>query len=143
MKYYIDGISDEQWEKNVAAYRREFDRLAHRLPPDVLNVLENGLHDSDVLSISVYNRAASEGRAKIVQVKISNDRYYGNFVHEDVLELTFTYKIRGCSWYGYSCEYAYGEILLEGDVWVHNFTCQDSMEVIIKCKSIGWEDISR
>jgi len=141
MKYFINGISDEQWGKNMIAYWHEFDRISHRLPKGVVNAFKNRfLHDSEIVSIDIFNRLQNKKSAKIVQVKISNDSYSGIFSHEHVFELTYNYAIRDSHDYGYLCEYKYGEILIEGDMWIHSFTCLDSTEVVIKCKKIIWED---
>ena len=141
MKYFVDGISDAQWEKNLVTYWSEFDRISHRLPKNVVSVFKNRfLHDSEIIGINVFHRLQKKERAKIVQVKITNDDYSGTFSHVDVFELSFNYACCDIRWYGYLWEYLYGEILLEGDMWIHNFTCSDSTEVMIKCKKIIWED---
>jgi len=125
-------------------YSSEFDHISHRLPKNVVNAFRNRfLHDSEIVSIDISNRVRNKRIEKIVQVKITNESYSGIFSHLDVFELKLDYTIHGYYVrYGHLCEYLYGEILLEGDMWIHNFTCSDSTEVMIKCKKIIWEDVS-
>ena len=137
LKYFIFGISGEEWRKNMLAYWAEFEKIKHRLPKNGVAAFEHrDLHDSEIKQIS-FKGCIKKIITKNLLVEIENESYAGTFVHEDVKEFSFKY-VSDNKKYSYLCQYLYGEILLDSGLWNHSFICSDSMEVSIRCGKIKW-----
>ena len=137
MKYFIEGISEEQWANNMSLYWKNFDSLKSKLSSETAEIFSSKhLHDSEITAVLFKKEKAQKNNVYDLIVSIKNEVFEGDIVHQDVCLYFNSYS--DTSKYKYLCEYLYGEILYENHLWIHNIKYSQDNELSVQCKKIQW-----
>ena len=118
-------------------YWNYFDQIKSKLPTQFVKIFQSGdFHDSEITSIIFSKFPTKKRNVYNITLSIENDEFKGEIVHQNVKKYTNSFV--DISKYGCLCEYLYGEILYENELWIHNIRFAQNNELSICCKSINW-----
>lgn len=98
--------------------------------------LSDYLHDSEITSINFLKVTNKKRNVYNLTLYLKNEEFEGGIVHYDVIKYTNSFS--NSLDFGYPCEYLYGEVLYEDELWSHNIRYTENNELSIHCKSIDW-----
>lgn len=137
MKYFIKGSNDIQWNKNMMSYWKRFDKIKHKLPERLREIVSSKyLHDSIITAISLEKGDGMLGHSYNLILSLSNEIFEGSIIHYNVSCFSgLFYQETKKSW---AFQYLYGELLYRRGKWTHSIWLSNDKELFIECERLEW-----